>query len=91
LNFFELRTFKHIKTVPLMDELEGVIVLNAKHSAALLNQPKSAAKKTGTSEHVLVTAGGKGVLRILRVSMTVRLYTPLHCTVLCVQNPLCVD
>jgi hypothetical protein len=75
-----------------MDELEGVIVLNAKHSAALLNQPKRAAKKTGTSEHVLVTAGGKGVLRILRVSMTVRLYTPLHCTVLyCVFRTLCVS
>lgn len=58
-----------------MDELEGVIVLNAKHSAALLNQSKSVAKKTGASEHVLVTAGGKGVLRVLRVSMTVRLHT----------------
>lgn len=55
-----------------MDELEGVIVLNTKHSAALLNQPKSTGKKTGTAEHVLITAGGRGVLRILRISMTVR-------------------
>ena len=63
-----------------MDELEGIIILNEEHSRTILNieepSSKNSKKKnilSAVSEHVVVTAGAKGILRILRVSMTVSL------------------
>ena len=63
-----------------MDELEGIIILNEEHSRTILNieepSSKNSKKKnilSAVSEHVVVTAGAKGMLRILRVSMTVSL------------------
>ena len=64
-----------------MDELEGIIILNEEHSRTILNieeptSSKNSKKKnvlSAMSEHVVVTAGAKGMLRILRVSMTVSL------------------
>lgn len=73
LNFYELRSFKHLKTVPLMDELEGVIVLTAKHTHAILGRTAGKSKKSGYTESIVISAGSKGVLRILRISMTVRM------------------
>ena len=65
-----------------MDELEGIIILNEEHSRTILNieepsSTKNSKKKnvlSAVSEHVVVTAGAKGMLRILRVSMTVSLH-----------------
>lgn len=55
-----------------MDELEGVVILNEEHSRMILNIEEPSSKKKGIlSEHVLITAGSKGVIRILRVSFTV--------------------
>ena len=36
VNFYELRELVHVKTVPIMEELEGLVILNAHHSRALL-------------------------------------------------------
>ena len=73
MNFFELRTFKHIKTVPLMDELEGILVLNDAHSKVIRNLKNSGKNvRTTLSDHILITAGNKGIIRILRVTMNVR-------------------
>ena len=69
-----MRTFKHIKTVPLMDELEGIIILNEVHTRDILNLKAPSVKTTSVplSDHILVTAGNKGIIRILRVTMKVR-------------------
>lgn len=70
VNFYDLREYKHIKTVPVMEELEGVVLLNEEHSAQLLSAtatPASKAKNTHT--HVLVTAGEAGVLKFFKVLM----------------------
>jgi hypothetical protein len=56
-----------------MDELEGVIVLNTKHTHALLGQTAVKSKKSGYTESVVISAGSKGVIRVLRISMTVRM------------------
>ena len=56
-----------------MDELEGVIVLTAKHTHAILGRTAGKSKKSGYTESIVISAGSKGVLRILRISMTVRM------------------
>ena len=56
-----------------MDELEGVIILNTKHSNAFLGQTVTKSKKSGYTESIVISAGGKGIIRVLRVSMTVSL------------------
>lgn len=60
-----------MKTVPLMDELEGVIILTTKHTKALLGHSNTKLKKSGCTESVVISAGSKGVIRVLRISMTV--------------------
>jgi len=67
VNFYDLRNYAHIKTVPVMEELEGVILLNEAHSALLLGS--AASKSKGVRQHVLVTAGAAGVLKFFKVSM----------------------
>lgn len=54
-----------------MDELEGVIILTTKHTKALLGQSNTKSKKSGYMESVVISAGSKGVIRVLRVSMMV--------------------
>lgn len=68
VNFHELREYKHIKTVPVMEELEGVVLLNQAHSAEILGSLGSAGK-IGAGTHVLITAGEQGVLKFFRVDM----------------------
>lgn len=67
VNFYNLRDYSHIKTVPVMEELEGVVLLNEAHSALLLGS--AAPKSKGVRYHVLVTAGEAGVLKFFKVSM----------------------
>jgi len=73
LNFYELRKHSHLRTVPIMEELEGVVFLNRKHSQQLLahtdldlSQQKSA--------HVVVAAGEAGTLKLFVVGMKVRCF-----------------
>jgi hypothetical protein len=59
-----------------MEELEGVIILQEQHSKTILNindEKKKKNKNSLQSDHILITAGNKGVLRILHVSIAVRL------------------
>lgn len=80
LNFYSINGKPaHLKTVPVMDELEGVQLLNAAHSAVLLGAAsKTSAKGKKRSrdaelvQRVLVTGGLKGVLRLFTVSYEVR-------------------
>lgn len=71
VNFFDLRQFTHIKTVPVMEELEGVVLLNEAHSTQLLSSINSAIPK-GSRAHVLVTAGGSGVLKFFKVTLSAK-------------------
>jgi hypothetical protein len=73
MNFYELRKHSHLRTVPIMEELEGVVFLNRKHSQQLLahtdldlSQQKSA--------HVVVAAGEAGTLKLFVVGMKVRCF-----------------
>jgi hypothetical protein len=73
VNFYELRGYTHIKTVPVMEELEGVAILSAAHSQlifppafAVLGRPRGA---PASSQLVLVTAGEAGVLKFFAFSM----------------------
>jgi hypothetical protein len=57
-----------------MEELEGVIILKEQHSKTILNINDDKKKKTKNSlqsDHILITAGNKGVMRILHVSIAV--------------------
>jgi hypothetical protein len=79
VNLFDLRTFTLVKTVPIMEELEGVVLLSAEHSAALLegsfnntSSSSSGSKKKQqsngtTTTLVMVTAGEQGVLKFFKV------------------------
>jgi hypothetical protein len=77
VNLFDLRTFTLVKTVPIMEELEGVVLLSTEHSAALLEgssnntSSSSGSKKkqqsSGTTTLVMVTAGEQGVLKFFKV------------------------
>ena len=56
-----------------MDELEGILVLNDAHSKVIRNLKNSGKNvRTTLSDHILITAGNKGIIRILRVTMNVR-------------------
>lgn len=58
-----------------MEELEGVIILKEQHSKTVLNindEKKKKSKNSLQSDHIIITAGNKGVLRILHVSIAVR-------------------
>mmetsp|Transcript_48422 Transcript_48422/g.95929 ORF Transcript_48422/g.95929 Transcript_48422/m.95929 type:complete len:1007 (+) Transcript_48422:70-3090(+) len=70
VNFYELRGFTHIKTVPVMEELEGVAILTAEHSAQILSAREDGQKKNKAGPPlVLVTAGEAGVLKFFSFSM----------------------
>jgi WD40 repeat protein len=86
INFYELRHNVHIKTVPVMDELAAVLLLNEQDSARVLqtkpsfvsNKSKkresgssSSSSSSGPQSLVLVTAGARGVLRLFRVEIKV--------------------
>jgi hypothetical protein len=47
LNFYELRSFIHVKTIPVMDELEGVVILNEEHSRKILDPRGSGGNAAG--------------------------------------------
>jgi len=80
LNFYSIQGKpSHLKTVPVMDELEGVVLLSAAHSAALLGASagagaagKKRSRESDSGERVLVTGGLKGVLRLFKVTFEVR-------------------
>jgi hypothetical protein len=73
VNFYELRGYTHIKTVPVMEELEGVAILSAAHSQQLLAtafaEHASSSSTPVSSQLVLVTAGEAGVLKFFAFSM----------------------
>lgn len=65
LNFYELRDKKHVKTIPVMDELEALVVLDSDASRTVLQSLSLDKKgKAAPQQHVLVTAGAHGVLRV---------------------------
>ena len=66
-----------------MDELEAVVVLDTSHSAALLKLSKKQAKNSSVSEHVVITAGSKGVIRVLKISNMVSRNSLFYCIILC--------
>lgn len=73
LNFYELISYKHIKTVPIMEELEGVVTLSREHSKELLGEAAPLKKVGGMSSgasgpFVLLCAGEKGIVRLFNVS-----------------------
>jgi uncharacterized membrane protein (UPF0182 family) len=78
LNFYELRDNVHIKTIAVMDELEGVIILSNEDSKNILvnnreinKESASASASALVNHHVLITAGSKGVLRFYKFEIKV--------------------
>eukprot|EP01041_Mallomonas_annulata_P003782 gene3782-7509_t len=74
INFYELRHNVHIKTIPIMEELEGVILLNKEHSESILKAENlyeydMKSKNAMELTYVVVTAGENGVLHIYKISM----------------------
>lgn len=76
LNFYELRGLIHVKTVPVMEELEGVVVLNEEHSLSIRNHSRllqniksSKSSSKALVRVVIVTAGEAGVLHLYAVSI----------------------
>lgn len=67
----------HLKTVPLMEELEAVVSLSMESSKPFLGTPESGRnnlkRKAGlnTVKYVIITAGARGLLRICRVDYEV--------------------
>jgi U3 small nucleolar RNA-associated protein 13 len=93
LNFYNLQDKNtHLKTVPIMDELESVVLLSSVHSAALLGSSPAAgsakagavskkrAREGGVKELVLLTGGMRGSLRVLKISYEAGSMTQFTCT-----------
>lgn len=69
VNFYELRGYTHIKTVPVMEELEGVAILSAAHSQQILAATGDSQQQDYSASLLLVTAGEAGVLKFFAFSM----------------------
>ena len=89
INFYELRDRKLLKTVAIMDEVEGAVFLNSKHASALLGLAggkgkNRSAQSTGeprtSSVHVLVLGGEKGLVRIFMVALEGKSVASFSCT-----------
>ena len=77
LNFYELREMVHVRTVPLMEELEAVVLLNSDHSNCLLLNHKGQSREGSAvsgdwTRHVVISAGECGLLHVAVVSIRVR-------------------
>lgn len=59
-----------LKTIPVMEELEAVVVLDSNISRDILRRCGLQLQKTLTLVNVIVTAGEKGVLKFSAVTMT---------------------
>lgn len=83
MNFYDLNELKHLKTVPVMDELEGVVVLHPRHSRGVLAANREVAnhatdnKKRGRADaiandpFVVITGGLKGAVRVFKIMIEV--------------------
>lgn len=82
LNFYDINgKQEHIKTIPVMDELESVVILSKEHSSLLLgiaavsNTGAVVGKKRARAAdeaQVLLTGGLKGLIRAFRLTYDVR-------------------
>lgn len=52
-----------------MEELEGVVLLNQAHSEEILRGCNSSSSSKGATQHVLITAGEAGILKLFKVEM----------------------
>jgi hypothetical protein len=66
LNFYETGKLSLVKTVPIMEELESIVVLNAKHAAQILSAIDEEANE---NTYVVLTAGERGILKMYKVFM----------------------
>lgn len=67
-----MRDRKLLKTIAVMDEIEGAVFLSAQHAKMLLGSSGSASKSkysNNSKRHVLVAGGNKGLVRIFKVEM----------------------
>ena len=90
MNFYELRDRKLLKTVAVMDEVEGAVFLNSQHAKALLGgavaakgKSRSAASDAGGTAHVLIIGGEKGVVRLYKVVLEGKNASSFACMPLC--------
>lgn len=77
LNLFDTGNLVHLKTVPLMEELEAVVCCTPRFSKKFLggsNASNKLKRKIGAGiiEFVLIAAGERGILQICRVGYEVR-------------------
>lgn len=69
LNFYDMKSHRHLLTSPVLEELEALVVLPPHVSKRLLD-PAMKQSTIGKKEaEVLVTAGARGLLRFYRLSL----------------------
>jgi hypothetical protein len=73
LNFYDVRgsNMRHVKTVPVLEELYGVCILSSSDTAKALSK-SAAGVATNAKQFVVATVGAKGVLKTFRVVIAVR-------------------
>ena len=93
INFYELRHNLLIKTIPIFEELESIIILQTSHSADIIhahhntnnNMTNSTSSSNGSNsgayEYVVLVGGQYGVLHMLKIHMNVSyiVYIPYIC------------
>lgn len=70
LNCYDLNGFVHLKTVPVMDVLDCIVLLNDNHSNQLIAVNNKNAKNT--NKKIAIVAGEKGLLRMFSIEFSVR-------------------
>ena len=71
LNFYNLEKLEHIKTIAVMEEIEGVQILKDEHTTQILKiNSKSNKAKDLKVQNVLVTGGKNGIVKIYKIEMT---------------------
>lgn len=90
LNFYDSQDLRFLKTVAVMEVLEGVIFLNKEHSQSFLGRSDvmrdigRSSRQIGNVVEVVITAGETGLLRLFRVEIVeVNALCPYHMTRRC--------
>ena len=77
MNVYTLRGYRHVKTIPVMEELEGVVMLTTRHARAVLGReapakglPSSASK--GKNDGKAAAAAATGLVEAVAVTAGIK-------------------
>jgi hypothetical protein len=72
LNFYELDKLVHIKTIAVMEEIEGVEILSDDHSNKILGVKKITKPKKGSNsivQNIVITGGKNGIIKLYKIEI----------------------